>query len=290
MKKLFILSVLTLSTTIFSHAAKSKSAGLKTEKDIVFATHQGARKGSTSLDVYSPVKGKDHPVMIFVHGGAWVIGNKHRVELKPAAFVEKGYVFVSVNYRLHPQGTWKQQATDVAAAIGWVKMNIKKHGGSAENINIMGHSAGAHLAALVATDETYLKAENMKLSNLQSVILLDGAGYDIPLQIKTTDIRWFKNLMKKVFSTDEKVQQSASPISHIESKKGIPPFLILYVANRENSKKLSESFGKKLVEADVSAKVIGCQNKTHRTINIEIGKKNDKPTTEIFQFLNSIDQ
>ena len=106
----------------------------------------------------------------------------------------------------------------------------------------MGHSAGAHLAALVATDATYLKAEQMKLNNLQSVVLLDGAGYDVPLQMKNNKLGWFTTVLEDVFSTDEKKQQAASPIHHVTGKQGIPPFLILHVADRPNSKVQSESF------------------------------------------------
>ena len=288
MRKLTIIFALLFCFVITIRDAGVKAASPKTTKDIPFAIHADTKNRFTSLDVYSPAKGKDHPVMVYVHGGAWKIGDKRRVDLKPAYFVEQGYVFVSVNYRLHPAVTWKQQAGDVATAISWVKKNIKTYGGTSEKISIMGHSAGAHLAALVATDESYLKTAGMKLSQLQSVILLDGAGYDVPLQMKRNQLGWFTTVLENVFSKDEKQQQAASPVHHVSAKKGIPPFLILHVAGRANSKAQSESFGKKLTDAGVSAKVIACEDKTHSTINRELGKENDQPTTDITKFIKAL--
>jgi len=288
MKKMMMFSVMAIAIAYGLSAADKKSTAITTKKDIAYAEHTDINQRFNSLDIYAPSTGKDHPVMIFIHGGAWKIGDKRGVDLKPAAFVDAGYVFVSVNYRLHPQATWREQAGDVAAAIGWVKEHIKTYGGSADKISIMGHSAGAHLAALVATDETYLKAEKLKLNDLQSVVLLDGAGYDLPLHLKHIELRWLKGIFEDVFSTNIKQQEDASPIHHVAKNKDIPPFLILHVADRDNSKEQSEALGKKLVDAGGQAKVIACKNKSHRTINRELGKKEDQPTTDIFKFLNEL--
>ena len=95
--------------------------------------------------------------MIWVHGGAWQIGDKAQVQAKPKAFNERGYVLVSVNYRFHPAVTYKEQAGDIAQAIRWVNDHAREHGGDPGRVFLMGHSAGAHLAALVGTDGRYLE-------------------------------------------------------------------------------------------------------------------------------------
>src|SRR6266542_3364800 len=72
------------------------------------------------LDVYAPTEGKNHPVVVWIHGGGWQAGDKADVQKKPQAFADKGFVFVSINYRLLPKATIKQMAEDVAKAIRWI--------------------------------------------------------------------------------------------------------------------------------------------------------------------------
>ena len=210
----------------------------------------------TRLDVYAPARGDNHPVVVWIHGGAWRIGDKSRVQSKPGAFNDRGYVFVSVNYRLHPAVTNKEQAGDIARAIRWVYDHVKDHGGDPERIFLMGHSAGAHLAALVATDERYLGETGLKLSDLSGVILLDGAGYDIPLQVRQAVLPRMKTMYTAVFTEDEATQRDASPITHVAPGKGIPPFLILHVASRKDSKIQSDGLAAKLRRGGVEAKVV----------------------------------
>ena len=91
----------------------------------------------------------------------------------------KGWAFASANYRLVPQATVEQQAADVASAIAWLRANAAKEGLDPDRIVLMGHSAGAHLVALVGTDPHYLKAAGVPMGAVKGVVLLDGAGYDV---------------------------------------------------------------------------------------------------------------
>src|SRR5262249_28651835 len=100
-----------------------------------------------TLDVYAPTEGKDHPVVVWIHGGGWQAGDKKDVQKKPQALVDKGFVLVSINYRLLPEVTIKQMAEDVAKAIRWVHDHAKDYGGDPDTLFVMGHSAGAQLAA-----------------------------------------------------------------------------------------------------------------------------------------------
>ena len=133
--------------------------GGRVQKNIVYSDAGGDR---TQLDVFSPDNGKDHPVVIWIHGGAWQAGDKASVQLKPKAFNEQGYVLVSINYRFHPEVTYKEQAGDIARAIHWVHDHARDHGGDPSRVFLMGHSAGAHLAALVGADSRYLKNEGTR--------------------------------------------------------------------------------------------------------------------------------
>jgi acetyl esterase/lipase len=107
------------------------------------------------LDVYSPPGAKNLPVVFWIHGGGWVTGDKKDVQMKPQVFMEKGFVFVATNYRLLPSVDMGTIVRDVAKSIRWVHDHIAAHGGDPKRLLVMGHSAGAQLAALVCTDERY---------------------------------------------------------------------------------------------------------------------------------------
>jgi acetyl esterase/lipase len=252
------------------------------EKDIAYSDVGDNR---SRLDVYAPGKGTGHPVVIWIHGGAWQTGDKANVQTKPKAFNGQGYVLVSINYRFHPAVTYKEQAGDIAGAIRWVHEHARDHGGDPKSIFLMGHSAGAHLAALVGTDGRYLEKAGLKLSDVSGVILLDGAGYDIPKQIQQALLPRMKAMYTGVFTEDEATQKDASPVTHVAKGKGIPPFLILHVASRRDSKAQSEELATKLRESGVEAKVVSAEGKTHATINRELGQHDDALSKAVFGFL-----
>lgn len=165
-----------------------------------------------TLDIYTPpTVGKEpHAVMIYVHGGAWTAGDKSRVHLKDDFFTHQGWVFISVNYRLYPQVAWQEMAQDVANAIAWVHGHISVYGGDAQRIFLMGHSAGAHLVSLVATDERYLQAAGLSLEVLRGVLALDTRAYDIP-SLAQADGE-LPRVYAQIFGSDPQVWQAASPI------------------------------------------------------------------------------
>lgn len=106
-----------------------------------------------SLDVYTSGQGQNRPILVMVHGGAWKLGDKDSpnvLENKLKHWLPAGYIFISVNYRMLPELMAYEQALDVATAIKHIQANAVAWGGSAEKIVLMGHSAGAHLVALLS--------------------------------------------------------------------------------------------------------------------------------------------
>ncbi len=259
----------------------------KTVQNLPYDATVNLGKHFKSLDLYAPASGKNHPIVIWVHGGGWKIGDKRGVNSKPEAFTAHGYLLVSINYRLHPQATYDQQAQDVAQAVHWVREHARDFGGNPDEIFLMGHSAGAHLVALVSTNPAYLKTESLSLKAIKGTILLDGAGYDIADRINTADPTG-KKIYTAVFGTDEKTWKAASPLTYVRKNQSIPPFLILHVARREDSRRQSESLANKLKVNQIAAKLVSAPGKTHMTINREIGQPDDMPTQEIFAFLKSV--
>lgn len=256
-------------------------------QDVVYSKAKDADQVRNSLDVYAPAKGADLPIMVWIHGGGWKRGSKELVDRKVTAFNERGFVLVSINYRFTPAVTYHEQGTDVARAIAWVHEHAAEFGGSRDKIFVMGHSAGAHLAALVSTDHRYLEAEKLSLATIQGAVLLDGAGYDVPRQIEIAALPALKELYIDAFGTDPLKQKDASPISHVAKEKQIPPFLILHIASRRDGKLQSESLAKAINEVGGSAKVYSAAGKTHGTINRELGLAGDAPTKEVFGFLEA---
>lgn len=190
------------------------------------------------LDVYAPAAGKNLPVVIWIHGGGWQTGDKKDVGHKPQAFYDKGFVFASVNYRLLPEVKINQMAQDVAKAIRWVHDHAKEFSGDPDTMIVMGHSAGAQLAALVCTDERYMKAEGLPLSIIKGCVPVDGDTYDVPLQIETVKGKRAAGYIIKF--GDEKMQKELSPVTHVAKGKNIPPFLILHVADHPETKAQSQ--------------------------------------------------
>jgi arylformamidase len=249
-------------------------------RDLAFAEPKNERQ---TLDLYAPTGGKAHPVVFWIHGGGWQTGDKGEVQRKPQAFVDKGFVFVSTNYRLLPQATIKQMAGDVAKAIRWTHDHAKDYGGDPDTIFVMGHSAGAQLAALVCTDDSYLKAEGLSPSIIKGCVPVDGDTYDVPMQIATVDEQTAGRYRKKF--GDEGSQKDLSPVTHVAKGKDIPPFLILHVADHPETRGQSQRLAKALREAGVSARAFPAEGKDHGTINSALGMAGDGPTKVMFEFL-----
>ncbi|BBO31730.1 alpha/beta hydrolase [Lacipirellula parvula] len=257
-------------------------------RDLPYAKHADAAKNSTSLDLYVPPDAKSAPIVVWIHGGGWRHGDKRMVALKPAYFCDQGMILASINYRLQPATDYRGQAADVAAAIRWLVDHAAEYGGDPQRIILLGHSAGAHLAALVATDHSYLEAAKIDPKVLRGVILLDGAGYNVPRQIKEAMLPALKKLYRDAFGDDPEVWQAASPLHHVEEGGTYPPVLILYVASRRDSSSQSVALSDRLRAVGGESEAIGYADKTHATINREFGAAEDEPTVAAQKFLNRV--
>lgn len=255
----------------------------KVQRGIPYAEPKNERQ---MLDVYAPTKGKNLPVVVWIHGGGWKRGDKADVHNKPKAFVDKGFIFVSISYRFVPNVKVNQIAGDVAKAIRWTHDHAKDYGGDPDRIIVMGHSAGAQLAALVCTDDRYLKAEKLPLSIIKACVPVDGDTYDVALQIKTVEEKRAKSYMMTF--GDAESQNDLSSVTHVAKGKNIPPFLILHVADHSETKAQSQRLVKALQEVGISAKAYPAEGKNHTTINNDLGLADDRPTQEMFGFLSVV--
>jgi len=255
----------------------------KMHKDLFYTD---AKSKSQSVDVYAPADGKNLPIVVWIHGGGWQKGDKAEVDKKPQAFVDKGYVFVSVNYRLFPDATIKQMGEDVAKAIRWTHDHAKDYGGDPNSLIVTGHSAGAQLAALVCTDDRFLKAEKLSLTIVKGCIPVDGDTYDVPMQIETVEQRR-SDIYTKKFG-DVSSQKDLSPVTHVARGKDIPPVLILHVAEHPETRAQSQRLVKALQAVDLQAKTYAASNCNHVTLNSELGTPDNKPTQAMFEFIAAV--
>jgi acetyl esterase/lipase len=244
------------------------------------------------LDVYSPKNAKNLPVVFWIHGGGWQAGDKSSVQEKPKAFVERGFVFVSTNYRLLPKVEMETIFRDVAKSLGWVHKHIAEYGGDPSRIFVMGHSAGAQLAALLCIDERYLKAEGVPFSVLKGCVPVDGDTYDVPAIIETAETRLRvhgepppKNGHRQKFGNTPEKHRDYSTVTHVAKDKGIPPFLILYVADHPDTSAQARRLAKVLKESDLPATAFGAKDTNHTKLNDNLGVAGDPATKALDDFL-----
>jgi acetyl esterase/lipase len=247
------------------------------------------------LDVYTPDGARDLPVIFWVHGGGWQTGDKTDVQVKPRVFAERGFLFVSPNYRLLPNVEMGLLIRDVAKALGWVHRNIARHGGDPKRIFLMGHSAGAQLVALLSTDDRYLEEEMVPFEVLKGCVPIDGDTYDVPAIIMTEEVRRtvhglplpeFGHRVK--FGNDPRKHRDFSAVTHIARGKSIPPFLILHVAGHPDVTAQAQRLAAGLKEAGIPVKVFGAPQTTHSLLNAHLGLSDDPATAELFKFLTPL--
>ena len=259
------------------------------KRDIPYAESAHERQ---VLDVYAPSDAKKLPVVFWIHGGGWQTGDKTAVQIKPQAFVDRGFVFVATNYRLLPSVEMVAINRDIAKSIHWVHDHIAEYGGDPERMFVMGHSAGAQLAALICTDDRYLKAEGLSLAMIEGCVPVDGDTYDVPAIILTGETRrrahgqpHVKFGHREKFGNDPEKHIEYSAVTHVAKDKGIPPFLILYVGDHPDNSAQAVRLGNVLKDAGIPAKVFGAKETNHSRINENLGMTDDPSTTALFEFV-----
>lgn len=255
--------------------------------NVRYATHTKSDPKLNMLNVYMPKKGSNSPMVIWVHGGSLNFGDKDNVLHKAEYFTSRGYVFVSINYRVSPLSKYPVSAQDVADALVWLHENATHYSADPGKFFLIGHSAGADLAALVSLDEKYLEKSGGSLSILDGVILLDGTGYDIAQLMKNASPKmkeWYNNS----FGKTKKDWDQASPVNFIKTDNNTPPIMIAYTDKEAPSHKQAILLARKLSEANIKNKVFHYEKKNTTTINKELGKEADKATEDVYRFLQEI--
>jgi len=171
------------------------------------------------LDVYAPDHVVKAPVVVFFYGGSWQAGgsrNKATYKFVGQALAAKGYVVMIPDYRLYPQVKYPDFLGDCAAAVKWAHDNVAAYGGDPARLVLMGHSAGAYNAAMLALDPDHLKAAGADRAWVRGVVGLAGPYDFLPI----TD-----PVLQTIFGPREQWPQT-QPINHVDGKG--PPMLLLH--------------------------------------------------------------
>ncbi len=238
----------------------------------------------TAVDIYEPNLPEGcpaAPILFYVHGGGWQTGDKARqLAGKRQLALERGWVLVSVNYRLVPEVVYPVPNQDVADAIGWTLDHAVDFHADPQRVAIMGHSAGGGIIAAVATDGRYLERTGYGLTDLDCAVSLDTEGYDIAARAGDGGI------YDAMFGTDPSAWPDASPITHIEEDTGIPEF---FIVTRGGSTRVAYAtdFADTLAAAGVPVELIDV-DLTHAGVNAAIGDPSDTQIMpELFPFLDA---
>lgn len=236
------------------------------------------------FDVYMPlhVNGSTlSPVIFMVHGGAWKIGDKKSqsvVENKVNYWVKKGYIVISTNYKMLPDKPVSEQVKAVAKALGFAQEKSASWGGNKAQFILMGHSAGAHIIAMIASSSS-LYAPNAITPPIAAVAL-DSAVMDTPTLMSTKHMR----IYDQAFGSDPAYWQSLSPFHQLSSAR--MPLLAVCSTKRDDSCPQAEKFLTKASSFGTKTLLLK-ENMSHKEINQRLGS-DATYTKAVDDFLNSV--
>lgn len=232
------------------------------------------------LDLYLPEGRRGVPVVVWIHGGALTQDDKNLEAATGKRFAAAGIATAAVNYRLSPAVSHPAHVQDAAASFAWVKKHIAEYGGDPDNVFLVGHSAGAYLAALLVSDERYLRAHGLSARDVRGVVPIsaffwvekEGVAPDRP---------------KHVWGTDAKIWIDASPAHHLH--RNLPPTLILYADGDEPwRRKQNVDMAAAMTAAGAPpAGVVQIADRTHMSIWHRLGEPGDPASDRVIAFVTS---
>ncbi len=269
-------------------------------RDVPYAGRLGGDAFRRQLDLFLPKGKKAFPVVILVHGGAWVIGDNRCCGLYSSVgqfLASQGIGAVLPNYRLSPGVRHPEHVKDVARAVAWAHSHIAEYGGSSDKLFLAGHSAGGHLVSLLATDERYLNAEGLRTSAVKGVIAVSGVYHILPGSLSFTlsgegplafrfdeiaplrgtcgahgtgrrawpGVPMSLNVFGPAFGNDPQVREDASPMSHVRA--GLPPFLIVCAGkDLPGLAGMAEEFHEALRSQGCEAALLRVEQRNHNSV------------------------
>ena len=192
----------------------SPSDHYRLESDIAYG-----QAGRQALDLYTPRTANDAtPVVVFFYGGGWRSGAKQNYEFVASSLTQAGYAVAIPDYRLFPDVVFPAFVEDGALAVAWILKNVRDYGGDPNRVFLMGHSAGAHIAALIALDGRYLAKQSVDVGSIDGLIGLSGPYNFLPIE---------SGYLLDVFPEEHRA--ASQPVNFVSATA--PPTLLIHGAD-----------------------------------------------------------
>jgi acetyl esterase/lipase len=265
---------------VMAAAATEKTAetyAVRVVRDVPYLQDTRYADNKDKLDLYLPEGRRNAPVIVSYYGNQLMGGDKSEDAYIGRRFAASGFVTAVVNYRLSPAVSHPAHVQDAAASFAWVKRNISEYGGNADQVFIIGYSAGAYLAALLSTDPRYLAAHNLSPRDIRGTVPV-SAFYWVERPGVAPDRD------KSVWGDDRNVWIDASPAHHLQT--GAPPMLILFAERDEDwRREQNVEFASAMKDAGhKSVEIAMIPNRNHATIWSRVGDESDETAESIIQF------
>lgn len=270
----------------FSGPTHAQEQAPKFIKDIPYI--EGTTDQKQMLDLYIPATGgKSLPVLVFVHGGGWGLGDKKMASKMGAFYTQRGAIVVSLNYRLAPKSKYPDFAQDLAAAMRWVNDHIEEYGGNRKNMVLSGHSAGAHLAALIGTHPGLLKDQGLRLNMFRAVMPVDTASFDLTVDPYGPVVRRQIKMRERAFGSSPETLADASPTVHARKASGgdLSHFDIFVTSKRADAIEQSRALEKAVEKSGSSAQTIVVPDLSHLAMCYAIWDEDSVVTQTIMKRL-----
>jgi arylformamidase len=245
-------------------------------RDLAYGPHARQR-----YDLYLPAKPTGAPTIFFIHGGAWKHGDKSNlgsIRNKARRWTAAGAFVVSTNYRLVPEVNPVEQARDIGRALAAAQAQVAALGGNADDFVLMGHSAGAHLVALLASSPNLMRESGA--TPWRGSVLLDAGAIDVVQIMRLPHLPLFD----AAFGADPAVWEVASPMQRLSSKTA--PILAVCSAERRISCAHNERFLDKAKSFGTRTQLLPMPL-NHMQINRELGEDNAY-TRDVEAFMRGI--
>jgi acetyl esterase/lipase len=269
----FILSACQNASFLVASVPTYFSSHYNAQKDIAYG-----KKSWQKLDIYVPKNAHNAPVITFFYGGGWYDGDKQDYEFVADTITKYGFIVVIPNYGKYPSQKYPAFQNDAAQATLWIDKHIKNYHGDINNVHLMGHSAGAHIGAMLLADKSHLKSYGLKSNFYKSFVGLSG-----PYHFEPSDAEY-----KAVFS-DLKNYKSMQVTHFIDGTE--PPMLLIHgtkdgVVSNINTKRLSKALDAKHVQYHVDYYDTDHTGTISAFTNIT-GVENPKIVTQAIEFMRS---
>jgi len=249
---MLVLGGLTACSPLSVINAVSPGNALQADADVAYGL-----KARQRLDVYRPASASNSsPVIVFFYGGNWNKGDRGDYAFVGRALAKRGFVVVIPDYRLFPDVRYPAFLDDSAAAVAWTVREINNYGGDASRLFVMGHSAGAYNAAMLALDPDLLARAGVKPGTVRGLIGMAGPYNFLPVQNPET---------RPVFNFPNTPADS-QPINHVSASS--PPALLI-AANKDdmvNPARNTGELAKKLRASGVPVREVYFDRVNHTTL------------------------